>query len=283
MEQTTTLETVLRRDRSVILFGLILITLIAWGYMVYLAGSMSGMDMSGMDLRGMSMSQNGMSMEHGGMVMNSVMSWTAVDFLMTFVMWAVMMVAMMVPAAAPMMLIFARMNRKKIEQEKPFVPTFVFLSGYLIVWWGFALIATFAQWGLHQATLLSTMMGQLTPVIGGIILIAAGIFQWTPIKNVCLEHCRGPVGFMMAHWRDGRGGTLYMGMHHGLFCLGCCWFLMGLMFVAGVMSLFWMAVIAAFILLEKVVPRHTGGTIVVWGAGLAMLAWGGWMIVGTVL
>ena len=242
MESSTALESVLRRDRSVILVGLIIITVLAWGYMVYLAQSMSGMEMSmdmnmssdmpmkqeGMSMENESMTPNheSMSMDHEGMPMGMVMSWKMVDFVMTFVMWAVMMVAMMVPAAAPMILIFANMNRKKAEQEKPFVPTAVFLSGYLIVWWGFALLATFAQWGLHQASLLSSMMGKLTPVIGGIVVIAAGIFQWTPWKNVCLEHCRGPIGFMMAHWRDGPGGTLYMGMHHGLFCLGCCWFLM---------------------------------------------------------
>ena len=295
MASQTTLETVLRRDRSVILAGLIIITALAWIYMVYLAQSMSGMDMSmdmDMDMQmssdmpmkeeGMSMNSEAMSMDHDSMAMGMVMSWTAVDFIMTFVMWAVMMVAMMVPAAAPMILIFAGMNRKKAEQQQPYIPTTVFMSGYLIVWWGFALLATVAQWGLHQAALLSSMMGKLTPVIGGIVVIAAGIFQWTPWKNVCLEHCRGPIGFMMAHWRDGLGGTLYMGMHHGLFCLGCCWFLMGLMFVAGVMSLFWMAVIAAFILLEKVVPKGAAGTAVVWGAGIAMLGWGGWMIFGAV-
>ena len=240
--------------------------------MVYLARGMMDMDMSGMDMSA------SMTMSHGDMAMKQVMSWKVMDFIMTFVMWAVMMVAMMVPAAAPMVLIFANMNRKRIEQKRPFVPTIVFLSGYLVVWWGFALLATFSQWGLHQAALLSSMMGNITPLLGGVILILAGIFQWTPIKNVCLEHCRGPIGFMMAHWRDGRAGTLYMGMHHGLFCLGCCWFLMGLMFVAGVMNLIWMAGIAAFILLEKVVPPNAIGRVVVHGAGLAMVALGVWMI-----
>jgi predicted metal-binding membrane protein len=246
--------------------------MLSWAYMVYLAWDMKDMDMG-----------SGMSMRAGDVVMTHVMSWSVVDFVMTFLMWVVMMVAMMVPAAGPMVLIFANVNRKRQEQQRPFVPTMVFLSGYLVVWWGFALLATLIQWGLHQASLLSSMMGNITPVLGGTLLIAAGVFQWTPFKYACLKHCRTPIGFMMAHWQEGRRGALGMGMHHGVFCLGCCWFLMGLMFVAGVMNLVWMAGIAAYILLEKVVPQSAWSNVVTWGAGLGMVGWGTWMILGVLV
>lgn len=272
MQQITTLEALLKRDRTVIGAGLIAITALAWAYMVYLAWDMKDMEMG-----------SGMAMTTGDLAMTQVMSWSAVDFVMTFVMWAAMMVAMMLPAAAPMILMFATVNGKRQDQGRPFVATTVFLSGYLVVWWGFALVATLAQWGLHQGTLLSSMMGSVTPVLGGILLIAAGAFQWTPLKNVCLKHCRTPVGFMMSHWQEGGRGAFNMGIHHGIFCLGCCWFLMGLMFVAGVMSLVWMAAIAVYILLEKVVPQGAWGNVVTWAAGAGMVGWGGWMIVGVLV
>ena len=218
------------------------------------------------------------SVDHMAMV--QVQPWNVMDFVMTFVMWVVMMIAMMVPAAAPMILLFATINRKNKERQRPFAPTIVFLSGYLLVWWGFALLVTLAQWGLHQGALLSSMMGGVGPVIGGIILIVAGIFQWTPLKSVCLKHCRTPLDHLMSHWRNGSQGALFMGMEHGLFCLGCCWFLMALMFVSGVMNLLWMAGIAIYVLIEKVIPQCTWGNVVTWAVGGVMVAWGGWMVFG---
>jgi predicted metal-binding membrane protein len=132
---------------------------------------------------------------------------------------------------------------------------------------GLLLLATLAQWGLHQATLLSSMTGNVTPVVGGLLLMAAGVFQWTPLKYVCLKHCRTPLGYLMTHWREGHWGALIMGTNHGMFRLGCCSFLIALMFVAGVMNLIWMAGIATYILLEKVVPQGAIGNSVTWTAG----------------
>jgi predicted metal-binding membrane protein len=242
---------VLRRDRIIVLAGLISVAALAWAYTVYLAHDMGNMHM-------------GMGM---GMAMPKMQSWSLMDFVSMFLMWAVMMVAMMVPTAAPMILIFANVNRKRQEQERPYVPTAVFLSGYLLVWIGFSVLATLAQWGLHEAALLSPMMVSTSPILGGILLLAAGIFQWTPLKYACLKHCRSPLSFLMTDWREGYRGALIMGLKHGSYCTGCCWFLMALLFVAGVMNLLWVATITAFVLVEKAVPR---GDLVGRIAGVAL-------------
>ena len=247
------LETALKRDRALVIAGLVAITLLAWAYLFYLARS--GESMSGMDAAGSAMS----------------MAWTPVDFLLMFLMWAVMMVAMMTPSATPMLLTFANINRRRQEQGNPYVPTGVFLSGYLLVWAGFSIAATLLQWALHSASLLSSMMSLTSPVLGGILLLAAGVFQWTPLKNACLRHCRTPMGFITNDWREGRRGALAMGLHHGAYCLGCCWALMGLLFLLGVMNLLWIAALAAFVLVEKVAP---GAPWVSRITGLVLLAWG---------
>jgi predicted metal-binding membrane protein len=257
MQGSTALEAVLKRDRLIVLVGLAGITALAWSYAGYLAWDMGRMDMS-MD----------MAMPHMQM-------WGVLDLVLLFVMWAVMMVAMMVPSAAPMLLMFTTINRRRQAQQQPYVPTTIFLGGYLLVWTGFSIIATLAQWGLHSAALLSPMMVSTSSILGGLVLLAAGIFQWTPLKYTCLTHCRSPLGFLMTDWREGHRGALSMGLRHGMYCVGCCWFLMALLFVAGVMNLLWVAALAAFVLVEKVVPRGdlvgrvAGGGLVV--AGLVML------------
>jgi predicted metal-binding membrane protein len=257
MHDGISVEAVLKRDRAIILGGLVGISALAWVYMLYLAWNMQRMDMA---------------ME---MTMPRMQAWGAVDLILLFVMWSVMMVAMMIPSATPMILLFASINRRRQAQQRPFVPTVVFLGGYVLVWTGFSALATLTQWGLHAAALLSPMMVSTSPVLGGLLLIAAGIFQWTPLKSACLTHCRSPLSFLMTDWREGTRGALIMGLKHGSYCTGCCWFLMALLFVAGVMNLLWVATIAAFVLVEKVVPRGdvvgrvAGGVLVV--AGLMML------------
>jgi predicted metal-binding membrane protein len=188
-----------------------------------------------------------------------------------FTMWWVMMAAMMLPSAAPILLLFARVNRKEKSAGRPFIPTGIFASGYLVAWGGFSILATGAQWGLERLGLLSPMMATSSYWLGGAILIAAGLWQLTPIKGMCLRHCRSPMGFLVESWRPGRGGALRMGLEHGTFCLGCCWFLMGLLFFGGIMNLFWIIGLAVFVLLEKTVPmgswmgRLFGVGVVAWG------------------
>ncbi len=255
MQNATPLEAVLRRDRTIVLSSLVCISVLAWAYMVYLAWDMEHIDME--------------------MAMSQMHAWGAMDLVVLFVMWAVMMVAMMVPSAAPLILIFVGVNRKRQEREKPVVPTAVFLGGYLLVWIGFSALASLTQWSLHTAALLSPMMVSTSSVLGGVLLLAAGIFQWTALKHSCLTHCRSPLGFLMTHWREGTRGALIMGLKHGSYCVGCCWILMALLFVAGVMNLFWVAIIAAFVLAEKVLPRGdlvarvAGGMLVL--AGIVLL------------
>lgn len=197
--------------------------------------------------------------------------WTPRDLALVFAMWAIMMVAMMTPAATPMILLFATIHRKRRERAAPYVPTAVFLLGYLLVWTLFSAGATLAQWGLHAAALLTPAMAVGSALAGGAILVAAGLYQWLPLKDACLNRCRTPLDFLLAEWREGLHGAVAMGMRHGVFCLGCCGLLMAILFVAGVMNLFWVAGIAAFVLLEKTVPagRWVGRL-----AGLALLAWG---------
>ena len=258
MENTSALESVLKRDRMVVILGVIAVVAIAWGYIVYLAQSSANMDLS------------------TGLAMGNMRSWSGVDFGLMFVMWAVMMVAMMLPSATPMILLFASVNRKRRENSRPFVPTSAFVSGYVVVWSAFAAAATMGNWGLHQASLLSSMMGESTSAyLGGGLLIAAGAFQWSRLKYVCLTHCRSPLSFLMNGWRDGTGGAFKMGLEHGKFCLGCCWILMGLLFVLGVMNLLWIAGLATFVLAEKVAPA---GAKISRITGVLLIAWGIWAV-----
>jgi predicted metal-binding membrane protein len=258
VEPLTTLETVLRRDRAVVTTGLVGVAALGWAYLLYLARGMAGMDMS------------------AGMAMPRMQTWGVVDLALLFVMWAVMMVAMMVPSASPVILIVAAANRKHRDRADPLVPTGLFLAGYLLVWTAFSAGATVAQWGLHTTALLSPGMVSVSPVLGALLLLIAGIFQFTPLKQACLSHCRSPLGFVMGHWREGRVGAMRMGIEHGLYCVGCCWILMALLFVAGVMNLLWVAVISLFVLAERVLPRgelvgRLGGVVLL-GAGLIVLA-----------
>jgi predicted metal-binding membrane protein len=257
-------ERIIERDRMIALGGVIGLTALAWTYIVYLARDMGNMVMG-----------PGMTVE---MTMPQMQSWGAIDFALMLVMWAVMMVAMMTPSAAPMLLVFANVNRRRHHELRgTFVPTGTFLLGYLVVWTGFSALATLAQWGLHAAALISPEMVSTSPLLGGVLLVAAGVFQWTPLKHACLAHCRSPLGFIMSEWREGTRGALVMGLKHGAYCVGCCWFLMGLLFVAGVMNLLWVAIIAAFVLIEKVASE---GQWVSRAAGLLLIGWGVWMAAG---
>ena len=200
--------------------------------------------------------------------MTGVQPWTATEFGLRLAMWAVMMVAMMVPTAAPMTLLYAAVARRAAAQHTPLPSTSVFVTGYIAMWTIFSLVATIAQHALDQAALLSPTMVSTGAGFGAALLIAAGIYQLTPLKNACLRNCRAPAHFLSRYWRTGNLGAFRMGLRLGAYCVGCCWILMGLLFVGGVMNLLWIAAIAIFVLLEKTIPfGEVSGRI----AGAAMI------------
>ena len=245
----------LQRDRAIVGAATLATTLLAWLYLVHLSATMPGIDMA--DMPGMAMPR-----DH---------AWDTVDVVLRFVMWAVMMMAMMVPAAAPMVLTFAMVQRKRQEQDRATVPTVVFLLSYAVVWTAYAAAAALAQWRLHAADLLSTAMASTSARLGGALLLVAGVFQWTPLKQACLAKCRSPLSFVMTEWREGRTGAFVMGVRHGAYCVACCWALMALLFVAGVMNLLWVAGLAVFVFAERVLP---GGPTVSRIAGTLLLVAG---------
>lgn len=262
MTVSTALEAAIARDRRMVLAAVLALTALCWIYLALLAAGMEGMSDSGMSGQGMAMAM-------------APAVWTPAYAALMLVMWVVMMAGMMLPSGLPMILTFATIGRRRRERGQTHTATSIFVAGYLIAWGGFSVAATAAQWGLEQAMLLSPMMVSTSPVFGGALLIAAGLYQFTPLKYACLRHCRSPVDFVLNRWRDGADGALRMGIEHGLYCLGCCWVAMALLFVFGAMNLLWIAALAILVLLEKVVP---GGHRIAQGAGILMLAGGAWML-----
>lgn len=202
-------------------------------------------------------------------------TWDIRYFTLMFLMWAVMMAGMMLPSAAPTILLYGAVVRNSPQPDRPVARGYAFAGGYLLAWTGFSILATLVQWQLAEAALLSPMMEAASPLLGALLLIVAGIYQWTPLKQACLSQCRSPMSYLTQAWRPGVSGALRMGAGHGLFCLGCCWALMLLLFFGGVMSLLWIAGLTLFVLLEKVAPfgawvgRISGAGLIAAGAGVA--------------
>jgi predicted metal-binding membrane protein len=242
------------RDRIVILVALCGVTAVAWVYLLLTSRDMA--EMAG---------------DMADMAMPLTDSWTAPVFALTFAMWWIMMLGMMVPSAAPMIFTFATLSRNRRAKGETFVPASVFLFGYLIVWGVFSAAATAAQWALDGFVLLTPMLALGSSVIGGALLIVAGLYQFSPLKQACLRACRSPFAFVLNHWRDGWMGALRMGVAHGAYCVGCCAVLMALLFLAGAMNLLWVAALAAFVFAEKLLP---GGVWVGRAGGVAMLGYG---------
>jgi predicted metal-binding membrane protein len=227
------IETVLRKDRWLAVLGLGAVVVLSWLYLWYSAAAM----------------------DHAGMAMESMPRATdATALLLTFVMWTVMMAGMMLPSAAPTIIMYGTLVRKNGAVGKVLPGVWVFAGGYLVMWTVFSIAATLLQAGLAYASLLTPAMATASAGLGAVTLIAAGVYQLTPWKDACLGKCRNPLQFFMTRWREGTGGAFRMGLEHGGWCVGCCWALMLLLFVAGVMNLVWVALIAAFVFVEKVFP-----------------------------
>jgi predicted metal-binding membrane protein len=263
------LEAVLRRDRLLVAGAIGVTAALAWGYVFWLA---SDMDMGGMDMTGFRMIPAGL-----GLMAPANAPWGVIEFAFVFVMWAVMMIGMMAPSVAPMILMYARVGRQGNVKGKPLVATGWFATGYFLTWIAFSLAATLVQWMIERAALLDSRMASASNVLGGIVLIAAGVYQWSPLKDVCLTQCQSPIGFLMRYggFRGDLIGCLLMGLRHGAYCIGCCWALMALLFVGGVMNVLWIALLTLLVLLEKLAPF---GRWIARAAGVACIAAGAGML-----
>jgi predicted metal-binding membrane protein len=262
------MEALLKRDRWVVLLCLAGLCLLAWLYLFHFAAEMGSMEMAP-DAGGMA-GMEGMDMPSMEMSGTSPPGRPIQDFALLAAMWIVMMVGMMLPAAAPTILLFAALERKRPEGPgRGRVPLFV--GGYFLAWGAFSLAAATAQTGLAQSGLLSGGMALTSGLAAGSVFILAGIYEFTPLKHRCLTHCRSPLNWIPQHMKPGTAGALRMGAEHGAYCLGCCWALMLLLFAVGIMNLLWVAAIAAVVLVQKLFP---GGATVARIGGAALIAWG---------
>ena len=260
------LEVLLRHDRLVVLAALLTLTAVCWVYVFAGAGTgMPAIEMSALPTA---------TNVTGHMAFMEPAQWTAGYAALMLWMWWVMMVAMMLPSAAPAILLFAAIDRQRQTGQAPYAPTVVFTAGYLTIWALFSVGATALQWLLEKVALMSPLMVTTSTILGGALLIAAGIWQFTPLKDACLRHCRSPAD-VITRWRgSGPFGPFYTGIMHGTFCLGCCWVLMLLLFYGGVMNVYWIAGLALLVLIEKIFPagvwlsRAIGGALIVWGTAI---------------
>jgi predicted metal-binding membrane protein len=244
------LERVLRRDRAVVFVALAALTALSWAYTLDMAGAPAG-------------------------VGARVLPCCGVHLGVTTAMWVVMMIGMMLPSAAPMVLTHAAIVRRGAARGGPFVPSSLFLSGYLVAWSAFSAVAALAQWGLYRLGWLDGGSLSIAPLAGAVVLFVAGAFQLSPAKGACLSHCRAPLGYFMTEWRDGKLGAVVMGLRHGAFCIGCCWLLMAILFSVGVMNMLWCALLTAFVVAEKVLPWPR---LLVWSGALGCFVAGGALV-----
>lgn len=291
MSESSPLERLLRRDRAITLFGVAFLCALAWLYILmgaglgmnmwdmtrlalfpHLQGPAAMPDMAGMDMSGMDMSSPGADAMMADM---AAMAWSPVIWALMIVMWWTMMMAMMLPSAAPAILLYGHVYRHAQAQgriEDGLAPTGPFLAGYALLWLAFSIAATALHWWLERQGIMSSasMASQRVWLSGGVLVIA-GLYQLSPFKNACLSQCRSPASFISRHWRPGAAGALRLGALHGAYCVGCCWALMLLLFVGGVMNLVWIAVLAVIILIEKLAPaghwigRAVGCVLILWG------------------
>lgn len=259
------LDRAIRHDRAIVLGAVATVAVLAG---LYTAAGV-GMDMSAFDMTQMA---RGIGTP---MAMGTAPAWSPPRAILIFLMWWVMMIAMMTPSAAPTLLLFSALKRASGGAALALAHSGLFLAGYLLCWALFSVAATALQWLLQSAGLIAAAMMTIdSGAMAGAVLVAAGLYQFTPLKTACLRHCRSPAQFLTEHRRGGASGAMQMGMHHGIYCVGCCWALMALLFVGGIMNLYWIAGIAALVAIEKTAPfgRLTGRVV-----GVALIGLGGWV------
>jgi predicted metal-binding membrane protein len=239
-----------------ILAPLVAVTLLAWVWIVLMAGDMYG------SMRGAA-----------AWMMTPV--WDTPHLLLLWAMWAVMMAAMMLPSASPLVLLYAGAVRRRPGTRRPMLQVAALTAGYVLVWAAFSVGATLLQRGLSSLLLLTPMMEPSTPYVSASILLVAGIYQWTPLKLACLRACRSPLSFVMQRWRQGGGGALRMGIEHGIYCLGCCWALMLILFAGGVMNLLVIVALTLWVMVEKLAPFGEQSARV---SGALLIVTAGWLL-----
>ncbi|MYN12797.1 DUF2182 domain-containing protein [Pusillimonas sp. TS35] len=276
----TLLERALRHDRIVVIGSLSVLVLLSWGYLIF--GMAPGQEMPAMMGEGIGMApMTGDSMDMRAMPNNGTAMavgatpWAPARWIAMVSMWLVMMAAMMLPSAAPMILLYARISRRHALDERPTLGAYFFVLGYAVIWGLGSFAAVVLQYWLEMLTLLSPAMTVTSTALAGSLLIAAGVYQWMPLKHACLRRCRSPLDFLLTYWRPGSGGAFIMGAQHGLYCVGCCWLIMLLLFVGGIMNLYWIAGLAFYVLVEKLFP---GGPWIGRIAGVVLIGWGMWTL-----
>ena len=277
MNENINLEKAPLKDRIIVYLGIILILAVSWGYIIGMGWHMGTLPFGTEPMKmdgSMNMDMNNKSLLESVLTWMPPMSgiWSFSDFFLLFIMWAVMMIAMMTPSILPMIMLFTSLNSKKIKENKPSASPLNLLMGYLLSWVLFSLVITFPQYGLHKIGLLTPMMEPTHAALGGVILMLAGIYQFTPFKDACLSVCQSPLSFMMNNWRDGNLGAFLIGYKHGFYCVGCCWFLMLTLFALGVMNIMWVAILTIFVMFEKLSVKFplqyryfTGFVFLGWG------------------
>ena len=277
MNENINFEKAPLKDRIIVYLGIILILAVSWGYIIGMGWHMGTLPFGTEPMKmdgSINMDMNSKSLLESVLTWMPPMSgiWSFSDFFLLFIMWAVMMIAMMTPSILPMIMLFTSLNSKKIKENKPSASPLNLLMGYLLSWVLFSLVITFPQYGLHKIGLLTPMMEPTHAALGGVILMLAGIYQFTPFKDACLSVCQSPLSFMMNNWRDGNLGAFLIGYKHGFYCVGCCWFLMLTLFALGVMNIMWVAILTIFVMFEKLSVKFplqyryfTGFVFLGWG------------------
>jgi predicted metal-binding membrane protein len=257
-------ERVLSHERALVALALGALTLLAWVYIWRGAG----MGMSALEMTRLALFPHVADDAMAGMAMSMPFAWLSV-----VAMWWTMMIAMMVPGAAPLVLLYGTVRRKASPGPgSPYASSIFIVAGYVLAWLAFSIAAATLQWLLVRADLVSAMfLSSSSAALSATVLVAAGLYQLSPLKRACLVHCRGPVQFLTLHWRPGRIGAFAMGVRHGAWCVGCCWLLMLLLFVGGVMNVAWIAALTLLVVVEKIAP---GGAVAGRIAGALLLAWG---------
>ena len=271
------------KDRMTVYVGVLIILIVSWGYIIGMGWHMGTLPFIENSNMSMNMDQS-MSMNDKKIsILDTVLMWMPPsqgewmfkDFFLLFIMWSVMMIAMMTPSILPMVMLFTVLNSKNKKNNKLSASPLILLIGYLVSWILFSLVITFPQYAMHKSGLLNPMMEPTHAYLGSAILILAGIYQFTPFKDACLSVCQSPLSFLMNNWKEGNLGAFLIGYKHGFYCIGCCWFLMMTLFALGVMNILWVAVLTLFVMFEKLSYRFpllfrysTGAIFIAWGITL---------------